>query len=144
MDWKHLLLGLFTCLTSACFCGPRPPIYDPVLLDSGVTIQDIVRPDPGPEAQDGDIILLHYKMMLEDGTEVDSSFVRGQPIQLQLGQGALPIGLEEGIRGMRLFSQRRVRVPAPLAYGEEGLEGQVPPNALLEFFLELMGLNPDL
>jgi len=36
--------------------------------DSGVTILDIVRPDPGPEAQDGDIILLHYKMMLEDGT----------------------------------------------------------------------------
>lgn len=142
-QWKHGLLALVVSLTCACFCGPRHPIYAPVLLESGIEIQDLVIPEEGPSVVQGDRVLLHYELSLEDGSVVDSSFERGQPIEVVVGQGELPAGLEEGLLGMRLFGKRRLLVPAELGYGEAGLEGQVPPNAILRFVLELMGLNPN-
>ena len=142
MGMRNVLAALLAALTCSCFCAPRAPIYAPLTLESGVVVQDIVIPEAGAGVQPGDHILLHYKMMLEDGSVVDSSFDRGQPIELEVGAGELPAGLEEGLLGMRLFGIRNLIVPAELAYGSEGLEGQVPPNALLKFMLELMGLNP--
>ena len=140
--WKHTLLACLVSLTCSCFCRPRHPIYAPVLLESGVIVQDIVIPEEGEGVEPGDRIVLHYEMMLEDGSVVDSSVDRGQPIEVVVGQGELPKGLEEGLLGMRLFGKRRLQVPAELGYGAEGLADQVPPGALLQFVLELMGLNP--
>ena len=142
MGLKHTLLALLAGLNCACFCAPRAPIYEPYLLESGVQVQDIILPDPGPEVRPGDHIVLHYEIRLADGELVDSSFDRGQPLEFQLGSGVLPAGVEAGILGMRLFAQRRLEVPAAEAYGAEGLDGQVPPHALLKFLFELMGLNP--
>jgi len=142
IQWKHGFLALVVSFTCSCFCGPRHPIYAPVLLESGVEVTDIVIPELGPEVVAGDRVLLHYELKLADGSLVDSSFERGQPIEVVVGEGELPAGLEEGLLGMRLFGKRRLVVPAALGYGEEGLEEQVPPNALLYFLLELMGLTP--
>jgi hypothetical protein len=40
-------------------------------------------------------------------------------------------GLFYSVHGMRVGGTRRVRVAPHLAYGEKGLDGRIPPNALL-------------
>ena len=110
-------------------------------LPSGVLVQDLVVPEAGPVARAGDRVVLNYEIRLADGSSVDSSWDRGQPLETELGAGLLPRGLEEGVLGMRCFGKRRVFVPARLAYGSEGRPPRIPPDADLECVLELMELE---
>ena len=128
-------------LTSCALFRPSPPSYDPIELASGVLVQDVLVPEEGPRAREGDLIRLHYRLALADGTQVDSSFDRGQPVEVRIGEAVLPRGIEEGILGMRLYGQRRLVVPPAEAYGPEGLPPHVPPDAVLHVDLELMGLE---
>lgn len=47
-------------------------------------------------------------------------------------------GLEEGIQGMKLGGQRKVKVPPNRGYGDSWYRGVVPPNSHLEFDVTLM------
>lgn len=46
----------------------------------------------------------------------------------------------QGVRGMRVGGQRKLLVPPSLAYGEKGV-GEIPPNATLEFEVELLSIK---
>jgi FKBP-type peptidyl-prolyl cis-trans isomerase len=51
-------------------------------------------------------------------------------------------GVRYGIEGMRVGGLRRVVVPPHLAYGEAGVPGQIPANAMLICEVELLELRP--
>ena len=139
---RRLLLAALPALLGLGSCSllkPKPPVYDPVVTDSGLEIQDLVVPVADERtAAGGDEITIHYEGRLQDGTVFDSSYTRGEPIAFELGAGEVPAGLDEGIVGMRLFGRRRLTVPPHLGYGEEGVPDLVPPNAVLIFELELL------
>jgi len=139
---RSLLLGL-SCLLAACLSfTPKPPRYEPVILPSGVVVTDLAVPDRGRRARSGDRIALHYELSLGDGTPVDSSYERGAPIELVLGESVLLPGLQEAVVGMRRFGRRKVVVPPEVAYGDEGLPPRIPPRAVLRVLVELMELEP--
>ncbi|KAL7535257.1 hypothetical protein ACHAXR_009559 [Thalassiosira sp. AJA248-18] len=52
-------------------------------------------------------------------------------------QRCLP-GLEEGIQGMKVGGNRKVKVPPNRGYGDNWYRGIVPPNSHLEFDVEVM------
>ena len=129
-------------LTSCAWFRARPPVYEPFRLESGVIVQDLVVPESERIAVPGDRVTICYTILLEDGTRVDSSLDRGQPIEFQLGAGDVPRGLDEGVVGMRLYGRRQLIVPPELAYSAEGMPPLIPPDATLRFEVELMGLEP--
>ena len=133
-----LAVSLAYALSSCALFRTSPPEYPPVTLPSGVVIQDLVVPDEGEPARPGDYVSLNYELELDDGTRVDSSYERGQPLDTRLGEGVLPLGIELGITGMRVFGRRSILVPPELGYGSEGLEDRVPPDAVLRVLVELM------
>ena len=47
-------------------------------------------------------------------------------------------GLEYGVEGMRAGGRRRIRVAPHLGYGDRGVPGVVPANALLTFDVQLL------
>ncbi len=140
--WRALTGAILCLFTPSCFLfRVHAPVYDPVVLASGVVVQDLVVPEKGPVAQPGDRLTIDYEILLEDLTSIDSSTERGQPITFTMGASVLPSGLEQGLLGLRHLGRRRVWVPAELGYGEDGLPPRVPPNAALWFHVELIELR---
>lgn len=69
------------------------------------------------QAKTGDVVRVHYKGKLEDGTEFDSSEGR-DPLEFQLGGGQIIPGLEKRVEGMETGEKSTVTVPADEAYGQ--------------------------
>jgi FKBP-type peptidyl-prolyl cis-trans isomerase len=142
MRLRNLSLLCAAALLSGCgLFRPRPPEYDTVEFPSGLSVRDLVVPEDGAPAQLGDTVAVHYQLFLE-AQRIEASTDTGLPLRFELGSGAVPRGLDEGIVGMRLFGRRRLTVPGPLAFGAEGRPPEIPPNATVVFEVELMELQP--
>lgn len=129
----------------ALFGPPRAPDYPPFTTPSGVWVKDLTIPDSDEEplVAAGASVEMHYEIALEDGTVVDSSRERGQPLEFVVGAGSgLPTGVEDGLVGMKRKGRRTMRVPPELAFGAEGVPGVVPENATIVVTVELLDVVP--
>lgn len=106
------------------------------VLPSGVQIRFIQR-GTGPIPQSSDVIRVHYRGRLINGQEFDSSYSRNQPAQLPV-QGLIP-GWVQAIAHIPVGSKVELVIPPELGYGSAGRPG-IPPNSVLIFELELLGI----
>lgn len=81
---------------------------------------------------------IHYTGKYQDGTVFGTSEEMGGPITIPLNQ-TIP-GFSKGILGMKEGEKRRLFVHPDLGYGTSG---QLPPNELLIFEVELIKANSD-
>ncbi|MDR0940622.1 MAG: FKBP-type peptidyl-prolyl cis-trans isomerase [Bacteroidales bacterium] len=99
---------------------------------------EIVTQGTGAQPQAGDVVTLHYKGTLIDGTVFDSSIERGEPATFGVSQ-VIP-GFSEAIQLMNVGSKYIVYIPQELAYGERGA-GPIEPYSTLIFQIELLGID---
>ena len=64
----------------------------------------------------GDKIKAHYRGTLDDGTEFDNS-AGGDPIEFEVGSGALIPGFESAVVGMEAGEKKTLTIPVDEAYG---------------------------
>ena len=69
-------------------------------------------------AQDGDTVVVHYTVTLDDGRVVDSSRQRGKPFSFRVGAGEVIAGFDAAVRGMALGESKTVRFDPDQAYGD--------------------------
>jgi peptidylprolyl isomerase len=106
-------------------------------MNAEVKIEDLIE-GSGKAAERGALITAHYRGWLEDGTEFDSSYKRGQPFQIVLSNNRVIQGWILGLKGMKTGGKRKLWVPAALAYGERQIGNMIPPNSNLVFEIELL------
>ncbi len=105
---------------------------------SGLELQ-VVKEGTGVQPTPTDIVLVHYTGRLADGAVFDSSEGK-QPVPFPV-TGVIP-GFTEGLQMMKKGGTYRLRIPPELAYGPQGAGGVIPPNATLEFDIQLLDVAP--
>ena len=83
-----------------------------------------------------DKVEVNYRGTLLNGTEFDSSYKRGKPIDFRLDQ--VIKGWTEGVQLMKEGAKYRFVIPSKLAYGQRGAGGAIGPDETLIFEVELL------
>lgn len=140
--------SLFALLTLAgcphAVIGPANPAdvhaLKPTTLPDGL-VYYVIQPGTGAQPKAGDTVKVQYTGWLTDGTRFDSSLDRGEPFSFNVGVGQVIKGWDEAVLDMRVGEKRQIRVPSALGYGANGAGGVIPPNAILVFDVELVGID---
>ncbi len=110
---------------------------DAITTDSGLQYKILV-PGKGRKPTAKSKVTVHYRGLLLDGMEFDSSYNNDEPITVSLKR--VIKGWTEGIQLMPVGSVFVFLIPPELAYGEKASE-PIPPNATLIFIVELFGIK---
>lgn len=105
---------------------------------SGLQMVDI-KEGEGPEVTEGDQVQVYYDGYLTNGELFDSSFNNGQMLPVQVGQGMVIDGWDEGLQGMKKGGERVLIIPPELAYGDQARGDVIPANATLMFNVRIEG-----
>lgn len=107
-----------------------------VRTPSGLVFQVIVEGE-GVTPVSGDDAMLNYVGAFSDGSVFDRT---DEPVTFDVDR--LVPGFSEGLKMMRPGGKYRIVIPASLGYGERGIPGDIPPNAALDFTIELLQVIP--
>lgn len=96
----------------------------------------------GQEAKVGDTVKVHYKgTFATNQQKFDSSYDKGEPVEFALKEGSVIKGWVDGVPGMKVGGQRRLVIPADLAYGASGVPNAIPPSTDMVFEIELLSIG---
>lgn len=95
----------------------------------------------GKKLKKGDKVKVNYTGLLTDGTKFDSSLDRNETFSFPLGAGKVIKGWDEGVQRLRVGDRATFFIPSKLGYGERGAGGVIPPNAMLIFIIEVVGID---
>ena len=109
-----------------------------VTLPDGLQYK-ILEKGTGKKPKADDAVVVHYRGTLINGTEFDSSILRGQPVTVPIPK-VIP-GWREALQLMPMGSKWQLFIPPNLAYGERGSGRDIGPNATLIFEVKLIGIK---
>jgi len=134
---RALLLNLLLC-----FLSTQVHAGELVDLGDGLSL-DVSRPGDGKIfPKKGDTLTMHYTGTLSsDGRKFDSSRDRNQPFQFKIGVGQVITGWDRGVMRMSLGQRAVLHVPSAMGYGARGAGGVIPPDADLDFDVELLKIG---
>ncbi len=125
---------LLFVLLSCCSCGAPATVRSTDLVAG-----------TGDLAVKGSTVEVHYTGWLftneKKGKKFDSSLDGGKPFSFKLGAGIVIEGWDQGIEGMRVGGKRELIIPPQLAYGAQGAPPDIPPNATLDFEIQLLAVR---
>lgn len=126
-------------LIAAALFATAAQAAEPVTTASGLVYQSLTE-GTGASPAARDTVRVHYRGYFPDsGKEFDSSIARGQPIDFPLN-GVIPCWTE-ALQKMKVGGKAKLTCPASIAYGSRGAGGVIPPNATLNFDVELLGVK---
>ena len=134
------------CAVFATVCAVQPVIAQTatatvsttVTTSSGLVFQSL-KDGTGASPAATDVVQVHYRGTFLDGREFDSSYRRGQPTEFPFNR-VIPCWTE-GVQRMKPGGKAKLTCPPAIAYGERGAGNVIPPNATLNFEIELISVK---
>jgi FKBP-type peptidyl-prolyl cis-trans isomerase FkpA len=136
------------CFVKSLFCAALVSVFAipaafaqsaPVTTPSGLVYQSL-KEGTGASPAATDTVKVHYRGTFPDtGKEFDSSYKRGEPTEFPLN-GVIPCWTE-GVQKMKPGGKAKLTCPPSIAYGSRGAGGVIPPNATLNFEVELVSVT---
>jgi len=139
------------CIAAVALCGASIASAQPdaalaaaakeagaVVSPSGLVYRSL-REGDGPSPAATDKVRVHYRGTFPDGREFDSSYKTNNPAEFPLNR--VIKCWTEGVQKMKVGGKAKLTCPASIAYGERGAGGVIPPNATLQFEVELLGIG---
>ncbi len=132
------------CAVFAAACAVQPvmaqtaTVTTTVTTSSGLVFQSL-KDGTGASPAATDVVQVHYRGTFLDGREFDSSYRRGQPTEFPLNR-VIPCWTE-GVQRMKPGGKAKLTCPPAIAYGERGAGNVIPPNATLNFEIELISVK---
>ncbi|KAI2615713.1 hypothetical protein GGR54DRAFT_612462 [Hypoxylon sp. NC1633] len=109
-----------------------------VKVVQGVTVDDR-KVGSGRVAKKGNKVEVRYIGKLQDGKVFDAN-KKGKPFSFSVGKGEVIKGWDVGVAGMSVGGERRLTIPAHLAYGSKAQPG-IPVNSTLIFDVKLLAIK---
>lgn len=138
---KLTLLLAVISMFAACSQVARitaPPAY--TMHESGIEYR-IIKEGKGRKAAINDMVYVHYTLLLEDSTLIDSSFERGEPVSFKIGSGQVIKGWDIAMTLFAEGDQAILRIPPELGYGDQPM-GNIPANSPLIFNVTIKNVIP--
>ena len=111
-----------------------------VSLPSGLLYKVVSSPDPnGAKPAATDTVKINYEGKLVNGHVFDSSYERNAPATYPLPQ--LVPAWQQAVPLMHKGDTWMLYVPSSLGYGQRDM-GEIPPNSVLIFKIQLLDINP--
>jgi FKBP-type peptidyl-prolyl cis-trans isomerase FkpA len=122
--------------------SPPTEIGETKTTPSGVKYETL-KAGAGVEARPGQSVTVNYTGTLADGKVFDSTHKgeKDEPATFQVAAGNVIAGWVEGVPGMKVGERRKLTIPPGLAYGSKGQPPTIPPDATLNFEIELLEIK---
>jgi len=91
----------------------------------------------GERIKNGDSVEIKLNGWLSEGEQIQKDHIE----KLKLGSRRIIPGIEYAIEGMKINGKRKVKISPHLGYKEKGVEGLIPPNALLIYEIEVLSVQ---
>jgi len=115
----------------------KDKVEDVKSFENGLLIKWLEK-GAGPKVKKGDMILIEYRLTLEDGRIVDGNHRKKLPaIPFIVGYNMQTPGWDFAFPEMYLGDFVKVEIPASLAYGKKGLGDVIPPNTNVWLYARL-------
>jgi hypothetical protein len=139
---KSTWLFIIGLMASSYSLAQKAPILQRSFITPNGVVMKIVRPgndDINPKKDSN--VSVHYRGILKNGTEFDSSYRKGVAVNLNLNE--VIDCWKDALSFMSVGSVAHIYCPSNMAYGDEGIPGVIPANADLLFEVELISIAKD-
>jgi FKBP-type peptidyl-prolyl cis-trans isomerase len=115
----------------------KEKVEDTRTFENGMLIKWIEK-GVGPKVKKGDMVLIEYRLALEDGRIVDGNHRKKLPaIPFIVGYNMQTPGWDLAFTEMHLGDFVKVEIPSLMAYGNKGLGDIIPPNTNVWLYARL-------
>jgi peptidylprolyl isomerase len=91
----------------------------------------------GPPVKKGDTVTVRLNGWLNQGQPVQENYVG----EIVVGNRVAIPGIEYSLEGMKQGGKRKVKISPHLGYKETGVKDLIPPNAVLIYEIEVLGVK---
>merc|ERR1719263_2767048 len=102
---------------------------------------DILKEGSGDKAPNGAEVEMNYTGTLMDCTKFDSSYDHNKTFKFHLGEHQVIDCWDKGVAQLSKGAKAKFTCPSDMAYGERGAGDVIPPNATLNFEVEVVGFS---
>lgn len=148
MGSRSFLLAVLLLVLVSGGCVSKP-IFEPGPMDVDAPTEftstptglkyRILRKADGEKPTSSSTVTVNYVGWLDDGSEFDSSYRRGEPATFPLS--GVVRGWTEGLQLVNEGGMIELEIPSELGYGATGSPGAIPPHATLHFKVELLDIK---